>query len=240
MMQHILSSREFSLIQKYVEDESGILLGDEKAYFIESRLYSLLESESLPGFEALYYKILEGKNKLLSERMISALTTNETFWFRDKSMWYVLEDILLPVYIKELRDGIRSKVRIWSAACSSGQEPYSVAMCIDHYLKQRNITDVRLEQFEILASDLSEEMLGIARQGRYDGLSMERGMTMTFRDQYFKQNGRHWDITDRMKAVVRFEKLNLKKLGFRSNLYDVILCKYVMIYFSDLLKKVLL
>jgi len=232
-----LTSKDFLLFQKYIEEQCGISIRDDKAYLIESRLSRFLIKFGLADFETLYQMLSQQKNQSLAEEVIDALTTNETLWFREKSPWQVLEDKLLPYYIDELRQGKCSTVRIWSAACSTGQEPYSIAMCIDTYLMRHRITDITLEQFEILATDISNTVLQIAQRGKYDSISMARGLEAHYRDQYFRQEGRIWVLDEKIKRAVRFVKFNLQKDFIPLGKFDLVFCRYVAIYFSNTFKK---
>jgi len=128
------ASKEFIMIQKFIEGKCGISLGEEKAYLLESKLARLLAESGKSSFEELYLKICSTNDTDLIDSVIDAVTINETFWFRDKTPWYIIEELLLPALIAEFRKGERDRIRIWSAACSYGQEPYSVAMCIDSCL----------------------------------------------------------------------------------------------------------
>lgn len=235
-MSYQLSNSEFQLFRNYLHDHCGIYLGDDKAYLIESRLSKLLSDWGMSSFEELYQAIMKNKDPNIAERVIDALTTNETLWFRDQSPWIILTEVLLPRYINLLRTNKRSTIRIWSAAASTGQEAYSTAMCIDHYLKSHGIQDVRLSQFEIVATDISQTVLDIARKGSYDSISMIRGMDPMYKEKYFKQNGLVWELDERIKAAVSFKKFNLQHSFLLLGKFDLILCRYVLIYFADSLK----
>jgi chemotaxis protein methyltransferase CheR len=235
-----LTSKEFSLMQKFIEEKCGIAIGEEKAYLIESRLTKLLIDSGLSNFEELYQKICLNCNPSITEKVIDSITTNETLWFRDKSPWNILEDILLPVYIQELRDRKRSSVRIWSAACSTGQEAYSTAICIDNYLFKHGITDVRLSDFEILATDISNTVLHIGRMGKFDSISIMRGLDANYKEKYFTNEGRIWCLNEKIKSIVRFQQFNLQNSFLLLGKFDLLFCRYVIIYFSDALKKQIL
>lgn len=239
-MVHSLSHREFVLLQKYIEEQSGIQLGEEKAYLIESRLSDILDSYSLSSYEQLFYRAQNKMDAGFCQRVIDAVTTNETYWFRDKTPWYILEDILLPVYIKEIREGKRADVRIWSCACSSGQEPYSIAMCIDSYLRKNSIENISLDRFHILATDLSKSIIDTAVEGKYDMVSMQRGLDRSTIDRYFVKEGNLWSICEKIRQAVNYRQFNLKGDNFTRLEYDIIFCRYVMIYFSEHLKERLL
>lgn len=239
-MNPVLSQREFLLMQKMIEVQCGISLGEDKSYLIESRLSKLMAELSISSFEELYLVVSSGDSPEINEKVIDAITTNETFWFRDRTPWDVLEDILLPAYIQELNKGQKSKVRVWSATCSTGQEPYSVAMCIDNYLSTRGIKDIGLDNFEILATDISCTALETARSGSYDGMSVARGLEDKYRDRYFIKLNNTWYLDDKIKNAVDFRHFNLQDSFILLGKFDVVFCRNVFIYFSDRLKKELI
>lgn len=231
-----LSSREFTLIQKFIEEQCGITIGEEKAYLTESRLSKLLIDSGLSSFEELYKKIYFNRDLKVTEKVIDAITTNETLWFRDKMPWVILEDVLLPKFIEELREKREKKIRIWSSACSTGQEPYSIAMCIDRYLSKNSIRDVSLLDFEIVATDISQTVLQVARMGKYDSISIMRGLESTYKEKYFKNEGRVWNIDPKIVNAVRFQQFNLQNSFLIMDKFHIIFCRYVIIYFSEKLK----
>jgi chemotaxis protein methyltransferase CheR len=237
MMNGHLSSQAFRLFQKYIEEHCGIVIRDEKAYLIESRLSKFLIRFGLSSFEELYNMLRQQKQAALTEEIIDAITTNETLWFRDKTPWEVLEDQLLPKYITSIRQGMGGKIRIWSAACATGQEPYSIAMCIDRYLLRHGIADITLNHFEIVATDISHTVLQLAKLGKYDNITMARGMTLDYREQYFRQEGRTWLLDERIKNSVQFRQFNLQNSFIGLGFFDLIFFRYVAIYFSEALKK---
>ncbi|MBF8982102.1 protein-glutamate O-methyltransferase CheR [Lutibacter sp. B2] len=232
-----LSSNEFTLMKKYIEEKCGISLGEEKAYLIESRLSRLLISSGLSSFSEFYSKIIKQDDKHMTEKIIDAITTNETSWFRDKIPWIILEEVLLPKYINQIRNGEKSKIRIWCAACSTGQEPYSIIMCIDHFLNKNGIKDITLDDFEILATDISSTVLQIAKMGRYDSISIMRGLDQTYKNKYFESQGRVWLIDEKIKNAVRFKAFNLQNSFLLLGKFDIVFCRYVMIYFSKEFKE---
>ena len=232
-----LSSEDFQLFQKYIEEQCGISIRDDKAYLIESRLSRFLIKFQLASFQELYRLLSQQQNVALAEDVIDALTTNETLWFREKTPWDMMNDKLLGNYIDEIRQGKRSKVRIWSAACSTRQEPYSIVMCIDTYLTYHGIKDVTLAHFDIVATDISRTVLQMAQKGKYDSISMNRGLDVRYRDQYFRQEGRIWALDERIKQAVQFMHFNLQKSFIGLGKFDLVFYRYVAIYFSDDLKK---
>ncbi|MEN1759364.1 protein-glutamate O-methyltransferase CheR [Anoxynatronum sibiricum] len=231
-----LSTKAFLQFQQYIEEQCGIAIGDEKAYLIESRLTKLLVEANLNTFEELYSMLAQKKDPKLSERVIDAITTNETLWFRDKTPWQVLELMLMPVYIDEIRKTGR-RIRIWSAAASSGQEAYSTVISIDQYLKRHAIKDVSLNDFEVIGTDISGPILEIARAGRYDPISIMRGLDPKYKDAYFNNEGRVWIVKNEFKQHVKFQQFNLQNSFIGLGKFDVIFCRYVMIYFSQQFKR---
>ena len=232
-----ITSKEFELMRDYIEKECGIDLGRDKAYLIESRLSGILAESGLSSFQELYKKLRDEKDIKMNEKVIDAITTNETLWFRDKTPWIILEDVLLPQYIEEIRQKKRSRVRIWSAGCSTGQEPYSTVMSIDSYLKKHNIKDISLGHFEIWATDISHSVLDIARAGKYDSISIMRGLEDEFRDKYFTNEGRKWILSREIKDRVKFRQFNLQNSFITLGKFDIVFCRYVLIYFSAQLKR---
>lgn len=236
-MYECTASKEFAMIQKFIEEKCGIELGEEKAYLLESKLAKFLAEFGASSFEDLYLKICSTNDSYLIDSVIDAVTINETFWFRDKAPWHILEEILLPSFISELRNGERNKVRIWSAACSYGQEPYSAAMSIDNCLNRRGIMDVSCEAFEILATDISYDVLQMAQRGNFDNISISRGLDEDFKSRYFRNEGRIWSLDEKIKRQVSFQQFNLIENYFPYGQFDIIFCRYVLIYFSERYKK---
>lgn len=233
-----LSPQEFLLLQKYICGQCGILIPEEKAYLVESRLGRLLAETGARSFSNLYLMLNDrSKTQELASKVIEAITTKETQWFRDKTPWYVLEDLLLPAFIQEMRQGKRSRVRIWSAACATGQEPYSTAMCIDRYLNKWEINDVNLARFEILATDISQEALQAARAGKYDNISISRGLGESWKAAYFRQEAGAWLLEERIREAVRFQRFNLGESYAGLGQFDIIFCRYVTIYFTEEFKR---
>lgn len=233
----VLSEMEFQLFRKLICDKCGIDLTEDKAYLIESRLARIMSDLKMSSFGELYGEIRRSDNPDLIQKVIDAITTNETLWFRDKIPWEILENIFLPKYVEQFRNGEREKVRIWSAAASTGQEAYSSAICIDRYLKNNSIRDVSLEQFEIIGSDISKFALEIAKKGLYDKISITRGLDVGVRGGYFTDIGAVWELDGKIRRAVRFSQLNLQNSFATLGNFDVIFCRYVLIYFSEKLKK---
>jgi len=231
--QVLINESEFLLFRDYIAKHSGIVIPPEKTYLLETRLSKHMAQAGIDSFGKFYEYILADKTLLMMQKIVNAITTNETKWFRDVEPWTVLEEFLLPPLVEELSTGKRKRVRIWSAAASSGQEIYSTVMCVDDYLRKNNILGVKLSDFEFLATDISSSILEIAKKGRYDKISMSRGLDDYYKDKYFKQNGSAWDINDKIKNAVVFKPFNLQNSFIGFDKFDIIFCRYILIYFSD-------
>ena len=232
-----INEDEFSLFRDYIIENCGIAIPPEKAYLIETRLTKLMLDVGAESFGEFHRYIVSNPGSPVHSKIINAITTNETLWFRDVLPWKVLEEVYLPRFVEELSSGKKTRVRIWCAAVSTGQEIYSTVMCIDNYLKRNSISGVDLSNFDFYATDISNSVLDIAKKGRYDKISIMRGLDSYYKERYFAQNGSAWDIDPKIRGAVRFENFNLQKDYHSFGLFDVIFCRYVLIYFSDALKK---
>lgn len=231
-----LTQREFDLFRQYIEKNCGISLKDDKKYLVETRLAGLVHETGSNSFTDFYRKLDGAPSPKLRTQIIDAMTTNETLWFRDGSPWVAMRDHILPELERKSRPGQR--MRFWSAACSTGQEPYSIAMLIDHY---SNLPGRRLapSNVEIVATDISPSALMMAKNGRYDGISMRRGFTgewQPFRDRYFDRKGTLRSIKDPLKSRVQFQQFNLQDSLSRLGRFDVVFLRNVAIYFSEAFK----
>lgn len=235
-----VNEEEHSLFQHYIEEISGITIPPEKAYLFETRLTKLMLDYGTESFCEFYQYIKNHPSKSLQQKIIDSITTNETLWFRDVLPWTVLEQIYLPRYIHDLRSGAKTRIRIWSAASSTGQEIYSIVMCIQKYLVDHRITDIQLSHFEFLATDISNRVLEIAKEGRYDQISMSRGLPEEYKSQFFTEQNNSWEIDPSIKKAVRFRQSNLIHDFQAFGSFDVIFCRYVLIYFNDQIKRELM
>lgn len=232
-----INEEELALFSNYLYQISGIVIPPEKSYLFETRLSKMMVDAGAASFGALYRYILSGADPFAGQKIINAMTTNETLWFRDASPWKVMEEKLLPGLIEALRSGIRSRIRIWCAAVSTGQEAYSTAMCVDDYLSKNQIKDVTLSDFEFFSTDISSRVLELAKKGRYDAISIMRGLNDYYRTKYFIRDRSAWDLDTKIRNAVHFAHFNLQNSYHNLGFFDIIFCRYVLIYFSQESKK---
>jgi len=232
-----ITQKEFDLLRAYIKESCGIAVGDEKSYLIESRLAKLLVETGSKDFSEFYYKAKSEAVGNLRDKIVDAMTTNETLWFRDKSLWDAMREQILPGFLDDLAKKKTNKIRIWSAACSTGQEPYSLTMMIDDLVASRKWPGVKTEQFEIMATDISPSALFLAMSGRYNRLAMSRGMSDYFKSRYFKEMGNTAMLNEEIRKRVKFKKLNLQGSFLSLGRFDLVLLRNVAIYFSETFKR---
>jgi chemotaxis protein methyltransferase CheR len=220
-----LSSASFEYIRTVLRQRSGHHLEEDKVYLVETRLLPVARRHGFASVEELVLRLRSHRKERLLAEMVEAMTINETFFFRDGQPFEVLRQTVLPELIR-LRAAARS-LNIWSAACSSGQEPYSVAMLLRHHFPVLSGWHIRL-----LASDLSTAMLERARQGRYSELEVSRGLPPELRGAYFQQQEEGWQIRDDIRRMVEFRSVNLSGVWPELPALDLVLLRNVLIYFD--------
>ena len=220
-----MTPQDYDFLRKLLKERSGLDLSADKQYLVESRLIPLARKAGMPGIAELVQKMKLGAETLTSE-VVEAMTTNETFFFRDKIPFDHLREAILPELLK-LRANRRS-LRIWSAACSTGQEPYSIAMCLKE--KAQELAGWRIE---IVATDLSQEVLEKAKSGIYSQFEVQRGLPVQLLVKYFTQIGEHWQIGSEIRSMVQQRQLNLLQDFSHLGKFDVIFCRNVLIYFDQ-------
>ncbi len=216
---------DYEYLRKLLKDRSGLDLSADKQYLIESRLLPLSRKSGLSGISELVQK-MKGGSADITTQVVEAMTTNETFFFRDKVPFDHFRDSIMPE-ILQARAG-RKTLRIWCAAGSTGQEPYSLAMC----LKEMGAA-LAGWRIEILATDLSQEVLEKSKAGIYSQFEVQRGLPIQMLVKYFKQVGEFWQLNADIRAMVQHRQLNLLHDFSQLGVFDVIFCRNVLIYFDQ-------
>jgi chemotaxis protein methyltransferase CheR len=216
---------DYEYLRKLLKEQSGLDLSADKQYLIESRLLPLSRKAGLPGISELVQKMRGGAAAIIAQ-VVEAMTTNETFFFRDKVPFDHFRDSIMPEILKA-RAG-RKSIRIWCAAGSTGQEPYSLAMCLKEM--SAALTGWRVE---IVATDLSQEVLEKSKAGIYSQFEVQRGLPIQMLVKYFKQTGELWQINPDIRAMIQHRQLNLLHDFSSLGVFDVIFCRNVLIYFDQ-------
>lgn len=224
-----ITEQEYRDFCKYLESKCGIVLGDSKQYLVRSRLSPLLTRYKLASMSELFQLVLTNRNRDLAVSAIDAMTTNETLWFRDAYPFEVLANRLLPEVAQNKRP-----IKIWSAASSSGQEPYSIAMTIQEVQAKK---PGMLGSVSITATDISSTMLENCRAGVYDNLALSRGLSPERKRQFFEDAGEgRMKVKETLKRMVTFKPQNLMESYGMLGKFDIIFCRNVLIYFSPEMK----
>jgi len=228
----LLSKDQYDNFRGFLEDSCGIVLGDNKHYLVTSRLNKLTHEFSFDSLSAMLDELKRKNDAKLKERVIDAMTTNETSWFRDNYPFELLKENLIPEIVKNNKP---NRFRIWSAACSTGQEPYSISMSINEFqMKSPGVLNIPVE---IVGTDISSTVLDMARRAEYDQLSVTRGLPEEKKKLFFQSiDGNRWKLNDKIKSIVKFNEINLLQNYTLIGKFDLIFCRNVLIYFSADLK----
>lgn len=219
---------DFDFIKEFLYQKSGLVITPDKMYLLESRLTPLLKPHNLVSLDELVLKLRSPIAPVnLIKDVVEAMTTNETSFFRDLKPFDLFEKTILP-YLLTARAHKKS-IRIWCAACSSGQEPYSLAMII----KEKFATQLAGWKLDIVATDLSDDILNQARDATYTQFEVQRGLPITMLMKYFTQDGEKWKLKDDVKSMVRFSNFNLLNEMALLGTFDIIFCRNVLIYFDE-------
>jgi chemotaxis protein methyltransferase CheR len=216
---------DYEFLRKLLRERSGLDLSSDKQYLVESRLIPLARRNGLGGIAELVAKIRAGSDALTSE-VVEAMTTNETFFFRDKVPFDHLRETIVPALLQARAS--RRSLRIWSAACSTGQEPYSIAMCLKAI--GAALAGWRIE---IVATDLSQSVLEKAKAGIFSQFEVQRGLPIQMLMKHFTQIGELWQLNADIRAMVQHRQLNLLQDFSHLGSFDVIFCRNVLIYFDQ-------
>jgi len=234
-----LTRQEFSVLRDYIREQCGICVPEDKSYLIESRLAGLVAEIGARDFADLYRKAQDDDSLSLQDRIIDAITTNETSWFRDGNHWLAIRELVIPALFNRLRTRQELRVRIWSAACSTGQEIYSFGMLLREYANRKGDLHDLIRKFEMIGTDISPSALRVAASGRYNTIAMSRGLNDRLRREYFTADGDVSVLLPSLRKSVRFEKFNLQNDFTAFGKFDLILLRNVSIYFADDFKRTL-
>jgi chemotaxis protein methyltransferase CheR len=215
---------DYEYLRKLLKERSGLDLSADKQYLVESRLVPLARRTGLPGIPELVLKMKRGADALTSD-VVEAMTTNETFFFRDKIPFDHLRQTVLPELVQARAS--RRSLRIWCAASSTGQEPYSIAMCVKEFA---GLAGWRVE---IVGTDLSQAVLEKSKAGVFSQFEVQRGLPIQMLVKYFTQVGELWQLNADIRAMVQHRQLNLLQDFSHLGTFDVIFCRNVLIYFDQ-------
>ena len=219
-----MTPQDYDFLRRLLKDRSGLDLSADKQYLVESRLMPLARKEGLPGIAELVQR-MKGSAEALVAEVVEAMTTNETFFFRDKIPFDHLKQTVLPALIQAR--AARRSIRIWCAASSTGQEPYSIAMIL------KETPALSGWRTEIVATDLSQAVLEKSKAGLFSQFEVQRGLPIQLLVKHFKQNGDIWQLNPDIRAMVQHKQLNLLHDFSHLGTFDVIFCRNVLIYFDQ-------
>ncbi len=235
-----LKPEEFATLASYIYKICGLSIGNEKQYLIEQRLFKLAKTAGGGSFQGLIDKLIMNADSRLRDEVIEAMTTNETSFFRDGHPFETFREALLPaleqMIIQRKKNAVQrrgAKVRIWSAAASTGQEAYSLAMLIHEHVKANGHKGIALEDFDILATDISSSVLAQAINGCYSDMEIARGLSLERRAKYFAKTTDGWEASNELRSIIEFRRINITEPFASLGGFDVILCRNILIYFDD-------
>lgn len=226
-----VSVAEYQAIQQFLSQNCGIELGDNKQYLVKSRLQPLLTKLEIAHFGDLANALQSASfsAQKLKSAVIDAMTTNETFWFRDERQFAELKDNVLPKLLQQKNGNIR----IWSAACSSGQEPYSIGICAQEAMQ----AGAKSRSLQIIGTDISEAILEEAKKAVYSEAALSRGIDQAAKARYFRKGYDGYALAPEICQLVRFQQFNLLKSFAALGRFDIIFCRNVLIYFAEPVKR---
>ncbi|MEQ8397730.1 protein-glutamate O-methyltransferase [Thalassobaculum sp.] len=221
-----MNTSDFQMIATMLREQSGLVITPEKAYLVENRLQPVARKWGYASLDQLVGAMRTKSDGKLRKDVVDAMTTNESLFFRDLKPFDLMRDVVLPPLLTARAS--TKRIRIWSAACSSGQEPYSLAMMLSEM--QAKLAGWKIE---ILATDLSSEMVAKAKAGTYSQFEVQRGLPITMLVKHFKQDGDRWQLSDAIRNQVTFREYNLLEHPRSLGQFDVVYCRNVLIYFDQ-------
>jgi chemotaxis protein methyltransferase CheR len=228
-----MTPADFDFVCRFVRDRAALVLEPGKEYLVETRLTPIVRTNGLESISGLVNRLRTNPADGLAARVVEAMVTTETLFFRDHQPYESLRTTVVPELI-ERRAGDR-RLSIWSAACSTGQEPYSLAILLREHFPQLAGWDVR-----ILATDISTDVLAKAKAGRYSQIEVNRGLPAGLLLKYFRQHGTTWELNEDVRRAVEFRELNLATAWPPLPMFDLVFLRNVMIYFDVPTKKAIL
>lgn len=226
----VVSQRGFAIIAALLKARSGLVIGGDKTYLLETRLSEILRQEGLPDLDALADRLQRPDSGAVVRDVVEAMTTNESFFFRDDKPFQHFRLQAMPRVLAARPDGVT--LRVWSAAASSGQEAYSLAM-----LLAEAAVLVGRRKVEIVGTDIAREQLGRARTGVYTQFEVQRGLPVQMLMKYFRKIGAGWQISDAIRSMVEFREWNLLSDLRPLGRFDIVFCRNVLIYFDQSTKE---
>ena len=217
---------DYEYLCKLLKARSGLVLSSEKHYLVESRLLPLARKAGLFNLTGLVAKLKAPDSEALTVEVVEAMTTNESFFFRDKVPFDQFRETIMPALLKARPSSRR--IRIWCAAAATGQEPYTLAICLKEMGQQ-----LKGWRVDILATDLSTEVLEKARSGIYSQFEVQRGLPVMMLIKYFSQLGEMWQVVPEIRGMVKFAPLNLLSDFSHLGTFDLVFCRNVLIYFDQ-------
>jgi chemotaxis protein methyltransferase CheR len=234
-----LSPDTFDDIRKAVHDLCGIVIADDKQYLVVSRLEPILKKNGLPSYESLVQGLKRANSLQLQEQIIEAITTKETSFNRDGHPFEELRRFILPEVANRLLEKRAAtklkgeKARIWCATVATGQEAYSVGMAVAEFVASRPGLGLGIEDFPILATDISQSALTRAREGHYSAAELKRGISAEQRARFFRHEKAGWVVEERLRRLIEFRRLNLVQPLPNLGTFDLILCRNFLIYLDE-------
>ncbi len=222
-----IDPKNYKFLQEHVYSHAGIVLEGDKHYLFESRLTPIVRQLGLETIDDLCVLIQSSRQPEVNHRVVEAMTTNETYFFRDPSHYDAIRTVLLPRLIKERGD--TKRLRFWSAAASTGQEAYSLAML----LIEAGLSDWNIQ---ILGTDFSSQVVERARSAKYQQIEVNRGLPAILLIKHFRRSGTDWNLSDQVRRMVTFEIIDLRKSMRAFGPFDLVFCRNVMIYFDAMTK----
>jgi chemotaxis protein methyltransferase CheR len=217
---------DFHLLAKFLKEQSGLALAEDKGYLLESRLVPVARAHGLKSVDDVAAEVRAGRNQRLMNAVVEAMTTNESFFFRDIKPFEQFKGVVLPQMLA--RRAAAKQLRIWSAACSTGQEPYTLAMLLNEAAAQ-----LQGWRVEIIATDIAPGVLAKARSGLYSQFEVQRGLPVQMLLKHFSQKAEGWEIAPQLKAMINFREFNLLAEMKGLGVFDVVFCRNVLIYFDQ-------